>query len=196
MERTSRSFYCRHLSVFVSLSHQPLETPMSITMYSASVPVFVRMLNNMLAWLDKAEAHAKARKFDPNNLVAMRLTPDMLPFSAQIQIATDQVKGCAARLTGAEPPKWTDDETTLDELRARIRKAIAYAESIPAAKFEGSDAREIELPVGPGRTMKFQGEMFLKSFSLPNFFFHATMTYALLRQGGVELGKMDYLGAP
>ena len=169
---------------------------MSITMHSASVPVFVRMLNNMLVWLDKAEAHAKARKFDPNNYVSMRLTPDMLPFSAQIQIATDQVKGGIARLAEIEAPKWADDEKTLDELRARIRKAIAYAQSIPAAKIDGSELREIEVPAGPGRTLKFPGETFLKSFSLPNFFFHATMTYALLRQGGVELGKMDYLGAP
>ncbi len=169
---------------------------MSISMHSASVPVFVRMLNNMLVWLDKAEAHAKARKFDPNNYVSMRLTPDMLPFARQIQMSTDQVKGGLARLAGIDPPKWADDETTLDELRARIRKAIAYAQSIPAAKIDGSESREIELPVGPGRTMKFPGETFLKSFSLPNFFFHVTMTYALLRQGGVELGKMDYLGAP
>ncbi len=114
----------------------------------------------------------------------------------QIQIATDHVKGCLARLAGIEPPKWADDESTLDELRARIRKAIEYAQSIPPAKVDGSEAREIELPVGPGRTMKFPGETFLKSFSLPNFFFHTTMMYALLRQGGVDLGKMDYLGAP
>jgi len=169
---------------------------MSITMHSASAPVFIRMLNNVLGWLDKAEAHAKARKFDPNNYLSMRLTPDMLPLSAQIQIATDHVKGGLARLAGIEPPKWADDEKTLDALRARIRKAIEYAQSIPAAKLEGSDAREITLPIGPGRTMEFPGEMFLKAFSLPNFFFHTTMTYALLRQGGVELGKMDYLGAP
>jgi hypothetical protein len=169
---------------------------MSLTMHSASVPVFLRMLNNMLGWLDKADAHAKARKFDPNNFVALRLAPDMHPFARQIQICTDQTKGCVARLTGVEPPKWADDETTLDALRARIRKAIEYVQSVPEAGFEGSDTREIEIPIGPGRTMKFAGEVFLKSFSLPNFFFHATMTYALLRQGGVELGKMDYLGAP
>ncbi len=169
---------------------------MSITMHSASAPVFIRMLNNMLGWLDKAEAHAKARKFDPNNYLSMRLTPDMLPLSAQIQIATDHVKGALARLAGIEAPKWADDETTLDALRVRIRKAIEYAQSIPAGKLEGSDTRQITLPIGPGRTMEFSGEMFLKAFSLPNFFFHTTMTYALLRQGGVELGKMDYLGAP
>ena len=169
---------------------------MSITMHSASVPIFVRMLNNMLGWLDKAEAHAKARKFDPNNYLAMRLTPDMLPFARQIQITTDHVKGCTARLAGMEPPKWADDEKTLGELRVRIQKAIDYAQSVPAAKLDGSEAREIALPVGPGRTISFPGEVFLKHFSLPNFFFHVTMTYALLRQAGVELGKIDYLGAP
>ena len=169
---------------------------MPLSMHSASVPVFVRMLNNMLAWLDKAEAHAKARKFDPANYLGLRLTPDMLPFARQIQIATDHVKGCTARLAGVEPPKWADEEKTLDELRARIKKALDYAQSIPAAKFDGSDAREIAVPAGPNRTFTFPGEMFMKSFSLPNFFFHATMAYALLRQAGVELGKMDYLGAP
>ena len=165
-------------------------------MHSASVPVFVRMLNNMLGWLDKAEAYAAARKFDPANYLGLRLTPDMLPFARQIQIATDHVKGCTARLAGIEPPKWADDEKSLDELRARIRKALDYAQSIPAAKIEGSDAREISVPAGPNRTFTFPGEVFMKNFSLPNFFFHATMAYALLRQAGVELGKMDYLGAP
>ena len=169
---------------------------MPLTMHSASVPVFVRMLNNMLAWLDKAEAHAKARKFDPSNYLGLRLAPDMLPFARQIQIATDHVKGCTARLAGLEPPKWADDEKTLDELRARIRKAIEYAQSVPPAKLDGSDTRDITVPAGPNRTFTFPGEVFLKGFSLPNFFFHATMTYALLRQAGVELGKMVYLGAP
>ena len=169
---------------------------MPLSMYAASVPVFVRMLNNMLGWLDKAEAHAKAKKFEPSNYLGLRLAPDMLPFARQIQITSDTTKNCVARLAGMEPPKWADDEASLDELRARIRKTIEYASSVPAAKIDGSEAREIVLPMGPGRTMKFTGETFLKGFSLPNFFFHATMTYALLRQAGVELGKMDYLGAP
>lgn len=169
---------------------------MSISMHSASVPIFVRMLNNMLAWLDKAEAHAKERKFDPGNYLGLRLAPDMLPFARQIQIASDTVKGCVARLAGLEPPKWADDEASLDELRARIRKTLDYAQSVPAAKIDGSEAREIRLPLGPDRTVTFPGEAFLKGFALPNFLFHATMTYALLRHGGVELGKMDYLGAP
>jgi len=175
---------------------QPLETLMPLSMHSANVPVFVRMLNNMLGWLEKIEAHAKTRKFDPNNYLGLRLAPDMLPFARQIQIATDHVKGCTARLAGMEPPKWADDEKTLDELRACIRKAIDYAQSIPAAKIDGSDAREIAVPAGPSRTFTFPGEVFPKSFSLPNFYFHATMAYALLRQAGVELGKMNYLGAP
>jgi hypothetical protein len=168
---------------------------MALSMYQASVPVFVKYLNGMSRVLDKAAPLVEARKIDPAVLAGLRLYPDMLPFAKQIQIATDHVKGCVARLAGIEPPKWADDEKTLDELRARIRKAIEYAQSIPAAKLDGSDAREIELPVGPGRTMKFPGETFLKAFSLPNFFFHTTMAYALLRQGGVDLGKMDYLGA-
>jgi hypothetical protein len=167
---------------------------MPISMHSASVPVFVRMLNNMLAWLDKAEAHAAAKKFDAKNYVGMRLTPDMLPFSAQIQIATDASKNCLARLAGIEPPKWPDTEATLDELRARIEKAIEFAQSVPAGQIDGSEAKEIKVPMGPGRSVTLSGELLLKHFSLPNFFFHCTMTYALLRQGGVELGKADFLG--
>ena len=119
-----------------------------------------------------------------------------VPFSRQIQIASDAVKNCVARLAGLEPPKWEDKEASLDELRARIRKTIDYAQSVPAMKIDGSEAREILLPLGPGRTLPFTGEVFLKHFALPNFFFHVTMTYAMLRQGGVELGKLDYLGAP
>jgi len=169
---------------------------MPLSMHSASVPVFVRILTNMLAWLDKAEAHARARKFEPANFLGLRLTPDMFPFTRQIQIASDAVKNCVARLAGIEPPRWPDEEASFDDLRARIRKTIDYAQSVPAAKIDGSEEREILLPRPGGGTARFTGEVFLKHFSLPNFFFHATMTYALLRQGGVELGKMDYLGAP
>jgi len=168
---------------------------MSISMHAASVPIFVRMLTNVLAWLDKAEAHAAAKKFDPSNYLGLRLTADMLPFTSQIQIASDSAKLCVARLAGVEAPKWADDEKTFAELRGRIRKAIDYVQSVPAAKFDGAESREIQLPLGPGRTLKLTGEAMLRGFSLPNFFFHVTMTYALLRHGGVELGKMDYLGA-
>ena len=169
---------------------------MPLSMHSMSVPVFARMLTNVLAWLDQAEKHAAARKFDPGNYLGLRLAPDMLPFARQVQIASDTTKNCVARLAGVEPPKWPDDETTLDELRARIRKTIEYAQSLPAAQLDGSEAREISVPAGPGRTLTFTGETFLRGFSLPNFFFHVTMIYALLRHAGVELGKMDYLGAP
>jgi hypothetical protein len=165
-------------------------------MHSMSVPIFVRSLRNMLAWLDKAEAHAKARGFDPNNYVGLRLAPDMFPFSRQIQIATDASKTCVARLAGIQAPSWPDEEATLDELRARIQKAIDFAESAKAETFEGSESREVVLPLGPDRSIALTGEDFLKGFALPNFFFHVTMTYALLREGGVVLGKMDYLGAP
>ena len=167
---------------------------MSLSMHAASTIVFVKMFKNMLAWLDKAEAHAKTRKFDANNFVGMRLAPDMLPFSRQIQIASDAAKGAVARLAGDEPPKWADDEATIEQLRGRIQKTITYIEAIAAHRLEGSDKREIVMPLGPDRTMKMTGEAFLESFSIPNFFFHVTMVYAILRQGGVEIGKGDYLG--
>jgi uncharacterized protein len=168
---------------------------MPISMHAASVPVFARMLTNVLTWLDKAEAHAAAKKFDAKNYLGLRLTADMLPFTSQIQIASDSAKLCVARLAAVEAPKWADNEASFADLRARIQKTIDYVQSIPAAKFEGAESREVQLPMGPGRTLKLTGEEMLRGFSLPNFFFHVTMAYALLRQGGVELGKMDYLGA-
>lgn len=168
---------------------------MSFSVHASTVPYFVKLSKNMLGWLDKAEAHAKTRMFDVNNFAGMRLAPDMLPFSRQIQIASDAAKNCVARLAGDEPPKWADDEKTIDELRARIRKTIAFVESIPAHRLEGAEKRDIVLPIGPDRTMRLTGEAFLQGFSIPNFFFHVTMVYAILRHGGVELGKGDYLGA-
>lgn len=167
---------------------------MPISMHSASVPVLVKTLNAMLAWLDKAEAHAKARNFDPANYLQLRLAPDMLPFVSQILIASDTAKGCAARLGGVEVPKYEDNEASFDELRARIRKTVAFVQSVPADGFAGSEAREIVLPRRDREPLKFDGENYLKHFALPNFFFHATATYALLRHAGVELGKTDFLG--
>ncbi len=167
---------------------------MSLTMHNTSVPVFVRMFNNMLNWLDKAQAHAEARKFDTANYLGLRLAPDMLPLTRQIQIATDGAKGCVARLAGLEVPKWDDTEVTLDELRARIRKTIDYVQSIPAEQIDGSEEREILLPTRAGEPMRFTGEAYLKHFVLPNLYFHTTTTYALLRHAGVEIGKRDYLG--
>ena len=170
---------------------------MSLSMHSASVPVFVRMLGNALTWLDKAQAHAEARKFDPNNYLGLRLAPDMLPFARQIQVASDGAKGCVARLAGVEVPAWEDNEATLDELRARIRRTIDYAQSVPATQIDGSESREIVLPTRTGDPLRFDGEAYLKHYAFPNFYFHVTMTSALLRHNGVDLGKTDYLvGVP
>jgi hypothetical protein len=167
---------------------------MSLTMHSASAPVFNRILANMLVWLDRAEAHAQARKFDANNYLGLRLAPDMLPLARQVQIASDAAKACMSRLAGAEIPKWEDNEATVDELRARIRKTIAHVQSFDAAQLEGSDSRPIVVPMRSGDALNFTGETFLKHYALPNFFFHATTMYALLRHAGVELGKADFLG--
>ena len=166
---------------------------MSISMHSASVPVFVRMLGNLLAWLDKAEAHAAARKFEPNVLLAVRLAPDMLPFVRQIQIACDAAKFGVARLAGVEAPKFEDNEASFAELRERIRKTIDYVQSVPAAQVDGNEDKEVTVPRRDG-PMVIKGEPYLRHFVLPNFFFHVTTAYALLRHNGVELGKSDYLG--
>ncbi len=167
---------------------------MSITMHSASVPTFVRMLGNMSTWLDKAEAHAKARKFDPSVYMASRLAPDMLPFTKQVQIACDSAKFCIARLSGETAPVFEDTETTFDELRDRLRKTADYAESVPAEKIIGTEMKDIQVPRRDG-AMTMQGEMYLRNFAMPNFYFHVTTVYALLRYNGVELGKMDFLGS-
>ena len=168
---------------------------MSISMHAASAPIFVRTLNNMLSWLDKAQAHAESRKFETANFLGMRLAPDMLPFNRQIQIATDGIKGCMARLAGQEVPKWDDNETSFDDLRARIRKTLDYVATFTAAQIDGTESKEILLPTRQGDPLRFTGETYLKHFVLPNLFFHATTTYALLRHGGVDLGKRDFLGA-
>ncbi len=168
---------------------------MSLSMHGSSVPVFVRVFGNMLNWLDKAQAYAETRKFDTANYLGMRLAPDMLPFSRQIQIATDGAKGCVARLAGVEIPKWDDTEASLDDLRARLRRAIDYVQTFTPQQLDGTEGREILLPTRSGDPMKFTGENYLKHFVLPNTYFHATTTYALLRHAGVDLGKKDFLGA-
>ena len=167
---------------------------MSITMHSASVPVFVRMLGNLGAWLDKAEAHAQARKFDAGVYLNARLAPDMLPFSKQIQIACDAAKFGVARLAGVESPKFEDNETSLAELRARIAKTVAYVQSIASKQIDGTEDKDIVVPRRDG-SITLKGEYYLKHFVLPNFYFHVTTAYALLRNNGVDLGKGDYLGA-
>jgi hypothetical protein len=167
---------------------------MALTMHSASVPVFVRMLGNLVGWLDTAEAHAREKNFEPSVYLSARLAPDMLALPTQIQIACDTAKFCAARLAGVEAPAFADDEKTIDELRQRVRRTIDYVQSIAPAQIDGSDAREISVPRRSG-AITMSGEAYLKHFALPNFFFHVTTTYALLRHNGVELGKADFLGA-
>ena len=167
---------------------------MSISMYSASVPVFVRMLGNLQNWLDKAQAHAEARKFEPSNFVGLRLAPDMLPLNRQVQIASDAAKACMARLAGVEMPNWKDEETTLAELKARVQKTIDYVQSFKPEQIDGSETRQITIPRRTSEPLVMEGEAFLKHYALPNLYFHVTTTYALLRQGGVEIGKADFLG--
>jgi len=168
---------------------------MSITMHSASAPIFVAMLNNLSAWLDKAEAHATAKNFDPAVLLSARLAPDMLPFTTQVQICCDTAKFLMARLAGVDSPKFDDNEKTLADLRARIAATIAFVQSVPAASVDGTEEKDVTLPRRTGPIV-MKGEAYLKHFALPNFFFHATTAYALLRHNGVEVGKMDFLGAP
>lgn len=167
---------------------------MTISMHSASVPVFRRMLGNLLLWLDKAEAHAAAKKFDTSVYLAARLAPDMLPFTRQIQIACDGAKFGVARLAGVEAPKFEDNEASLAELRERVRRTLDFVESVPAAQIDGTEDKDVIVPRRDG-PITLKGEFYLKHFVLPNFYFHVTTTYALLRHNGVELGKADYLGA-
>lgn len=167
---------------------------MSISMHSASAPVFVRMFENLGRWLEKAEAHAQAKKFDPAVFLTARLAPDMLPLPKQVQIASDAAKFCMARLAGIDAPAWEDNEASLAELRERVRKTIEFIRSVAPAQVDGSDDKDIVVPRRDG-AITLKGEFYLKHFALPNFYFHVTTTYALLRHNGVELGKMDYLGA-
>jgi hypothetical protein len=166
---------------------------MALTMHSASVPLLARMLRNMNTWLDKAAAHAEAKKFDPKVFLSARLAPDMLPFTNQIQIASDNAKGCVGRLARVEIPKFEDNEATLDDLRQRIAKTLQFIESVPASAFEGAEAVDIELPRRNAEPLRFKGEDYLRFFAIPNFMFHVTMAYALLRHWGVDVGKPDFL---
>jgi hypothetical protein len=166
---------------------------MTISMYQASIPAFQRTLKALSAILDKAAAHAAARKIDQAVFMAARLSPDMLPFPRQIHIAADFAKNSAARLAGVEQPKYADDEKTFDELKARIAKTLAYIETIKPGQIDGSEGRDITIPIG-GKPTTFKGQAYLVEFALPNFYFHATTAYAILRHNGVEIGKRDFLG--
>jgi uncharacterized protein len=166
---------------------------MSLSMYQASVPAFLQMLDNLSAILDKAEAHAGNHKVDPEILLNYRLAPDMLPFIRQIQIAADLAKGAVARLAGVEVPKHDDTEKTFADLKARIAKTVAFVESFRPEDIDGSEDRDISLTLGE-HTMSFKGQPYLVHFVLPNFYFHCTTAYDILRHCGVELGKRDFIG--
>ena len=166
---------------------------MAMSLYDVCIPPLIRGLTNMSAILDKAEAHAAAKKFDSIVLAQARLFPDMHPMSRQVQIACDTSKGAAARLAGIEAPKHEDTETTLLELKARIAKTVDFLKTVTAAQVAGDDSRTIELKF-PNGSQKFTAADYVNGFVLPNFYFHASMVYALLRKGGVEVGKRDFLG--
>jgi hypothetical protein len=166
---------------------------MSVSVYDVSIPVFTLSLTNLAAILDKAASHGESRKLDPKVFPAARLIVDMLPLSSQIQIACDTAKGAAARLAGVEVPKHPDNETTLDELKARVAKTLDFIKTVKREQLEGAESREIVLQF-PQLTLKFTGLNYLTNFVLPNFFFHVTTAYALLRKNGVDLGKRDFLG--
>lgn len=163
-----------------------------VSMYAVSAPTFVRMLKNLSAMLSKAEAHAKAKNFDAAVLLNDRLAPDMFTLTRQVQIATDHAKGAMARLGGHVPETIEDTETTIAQLQARIAKVIGIVEAYKPEQLEGAAAREITIKI-PGSELKFDGMTYLNSWALPNFYFHATMAYAILRHNGVELGKKDFL---
>jgi len=166
---------------------------MPLTMYDASVPVLIRGLTNLDTVLTKGEEFAAAQGIDPNELVAARLFPDMNPLSGQIQSASDTAKFCAARLTGTQGPSFEDTETTFAELHTRLSNTIDYLKTFEPSQFEGSETREVVLKSRRGER-QFIGQNYLLGFALPNFFFHVTTGYDILRHKGVPIGKMDYLG--
>lgn len=167
---------------------------MKISMYAMSHDVFKKALTQLLHVMEKGVASAQARKFETNVLVGARLAPDMLPFVKQIQLTSDFAKNSMARLAGVDPPKFEDNETTMDELFARVRKTIEYIDSVAPASLEGSETRDIKIPLRD-RTVEFKGLEFLQKWALPNFFFHHVTAYNLLRHNGVDIGKKDFLGA-
>jgi hypothetical protein len=163
-------------------------------MSKASIPVFTQQLTTLAALIDKAVEHCRTNGVNPADLVSARLAPDMFPFTRQVQIATDHAKGAAARLSGRENPKFEDTESTFEELKARIAKTLAFIKSVPAQEIDGSEERDVTITVaGQPRTLKGQG--YLLHNALPNFFFHVTTAYDILRNQGVAIGKRDYMGS-
>jgi hypothetical protein len=167
---------------------------MKISMHAMSVDVFTHALGNLSALLEKGQAHATQRKFEPAVLLASRLAPDMLPLTRQVQIACDVATNGAARLAEQEPPRFPDTEASFEELHARIARTLDYLKGIPASALEGAETRDIKVPTRDGGTLEFKGLEFLQRWAIPNLFFHVTTAYAILRHNGVELGKRDFLG--
>ena len=167
---------------------------MKISMHAMSHDVFKKALTQLLHLMEKGVTNAKARSFDPNVFVGLRLAPDMLPFSKQIQLTSDFAKNSMARLAGIDPPKFEDAETTMDELVARVKKTLEYIGTVPASALEGSEDRDIKIPLRD-RTIETKGLPFLQNWALPNFFFHYVTAYNLLRHNGVDIGKRDFLGS-
>lgn len=168
---------------------------MTISMYHASVPRLVNALNNLSHVLGKAQSHIEARKLDPKTLLEFRLYPDMLNMTRQVQIASDTAKGLVARLAGLDNPVYEDNEQSIAELQARLAKTVAFMQSVSAAQIDGTEDKAIVTKRGDKET-HYKGMQFLLGHALPNVYFHSSMTYAILRHNGVDIGKRDYLGTP
>ena len=168
---------------------------MTISMYQASVPRFVNILGNLSNILDKAQTHVDAKKLDSATLTAYRLFPDMLPMTTQVQIACDTAKGVVARLSGMEIPVYEDNEKTLAELKTRIAKTIAFIRTVTPGQIDGTEDKEIVIKRGD-KEARYKGMQFLLGHAVPNFYFHVTTAYNILRHNGIEIGKRDYLGNP
>ncbi len=168
---------------------------MSVTMYAVAIPPMRRMLDNLSAILDKAAAHAEARKIDPEVLLGMRLSPDMWPLLRQVRAASDFAKATASRLAGREPPKWEDGEKSFADLKARLARCRELLSEASQADYDGAEQREVTFQAD-GSSMTMKGADYLSNFALPNFYFHATAAYAILRHAGVDLGKTDFIGRP
>lgn len=166
---------------------------MSLSMYQISVPVFQRMLTNLTGILEKAEAHAAAKKIEPDVLINARLAPDMFPLKRQVQIASDMAKGAACRLAGAEIPKWEDNEASFADLKARLKKTIDFLAGLKPAQIDGSETRDVNLTIAQ-KPVTLKGEAYLLTHAFPHFFFHVTTAHDILRHNGVEIGKRDYIG--
>ena len=168
---------------------------MTISLYAASVPVFKQLLTALGEVLNKAEAHATARKIEPDALLQARLYPDMFPLIRQVQIAVDFAKGASARLAGVDVPSFADDDKTFADLQAKLAQILAFIATLDAAQIDGQESREIVLRPGTDKEKRLTGQDYLLHYALPQFFFHVTTAYAILRHNGVEVGKRDFMGS-